>query len=345
MSRGTVRIGAEQPAEGGQDLRLMLRAASMYHLEGATQAEIARRLGVSRATAGRLIARARTRGLVRVVFDVPAHLATSLRTDVEEEVERRFGLDEVVLVDDDLGDSATNAPASALASLGRAAAEALTRRLRPDDVLGFTWGPETIAVADAVTGRSASCRRVVQLDGSMSRVHYRTGVDHVFGQLVDKLGAEQVRLPAPLYADAATVVALRADSLLSQAMQIGDSADVMVFGCGPVDTDTTLFRGAYISEADLEDLAGLGAVGEVAGRFYDAHGRDVDSPLAARTVGVDLDRIRHCPTTVLASGGTAKYAAVLGAVRGGLANVLVTDAGCAQWLLEQPQLPEEEERA
>lgn len=344
MPPEAIRIGSDEPTEGRQDLRLMLRAASMYHLEGATQAEIARRLGVSRATAGRLVARARARGLVRVVFDVPAHLATSMRTDVEEQLERRFGIDEVVLVEDDLGDSATTAPASALAALGRATAEALTRRLRPHDTLGFTWGPETVALADAVSGRSATCRRVVQLDGSMSTVHYHTGVDHVFNQLVDRLGADQVRLPAPLYADPATVVAIRADSLLSQAIRIGESADVVVYGCGPVDIDTTLFRGAYISEDDILDLAARGAVGEIAGRFYDGRGRQVDSPLVARTVGVDLDHIRACPTRILASGGAAKYAAVLGAVRARLANVLVTDVGCARWLLGQPDLPEEEER-
>ncbi|MER2208784.1 MAG: sugar-binding domain-containing protein, partial [Rhodococcus sp. (in: high G+C Gram-positive bacteria)] len=33
-------------------------------------------------------------------------------------------------------------------------------------------------------------------------------------------------------------------------------------------------------------------------------------------------------------GGTHKRQAVLGALRGGLANVLVTDVECAQWLLE-----------
>ena len=42
-----------------QDLRLALRAATLYYLDGLTQAEIASRLGVSRPTAGRLIARAK----------------------------------------------------------------------------------------------------------------------------------------------------------------------------------------------------------------------------------------------------------------------------------------------
>ena len=38
--------GGAKSARSGEDLRLALRAATMYHLEGATQAEIAVKLGV-----------------------------------------------------------------------------------------------------------------------------------------------------------------------------------------------------------------------------------------------------------------------------------------------------------
>src|SRR5437879_6620156 len=54
-----------------EDLRLALRAATLYYLDGLTQAEIASRLGVSRPSAGRLVARAKAGGLVRI--DVVVH--------------------------------------------------------------------------------------------------------------------------------------------------------------------------------------------------------------------------------------------------------------------------------
>ena len=61
-----------------EDLRLALRAATLYYLDGLTQAEIAARLGVSRPTAGRLIARAKAKGLVRIEVVVPPdHAATT----------------------------------------------------------------------------------------------------------------------------------------------------------------------------------------------------------------------------------------------------------------------------
>ncbi|GAC69643.1 sugar-binding transcriptional regulator [Gordonia soli] len=316
-------------SESGHDLRLLVRAATMYHLEGLTQAEIAARLGLSRPTAGRLVARARAQGLVHVTVTAPEHLSPSIHTEEEREVESVFGLDEVLIIDEQADGSA-----SGNAALGRAGASVLTRRLQLGDTFGFTWGPEQVAVADALSG-AASCRRVVQMDGSMTSVEYHTGVDHALSRFSERLGAQPMRLVAPLYADPATVRALNRDSILSQALFAGKTASVMLFGVGSVSTSTTLFEGAYIDAAVLDELHDLGAVGEIGGRFYDADGVAVESTLVDRTVSVALADVRACPTTILTSGGTHRRESVLGALRGGYATILVTDLPTATWLLAQ----------
>src|SRR4029077_15242955 len=80
-----------------EDLRLALRAATLYYLDGLTQAEIAQRLGVSRPTAGRLVARAKANGLVRIEVVVPPDLRHHLHADEERALEERFGLTEAVV--------------------------------------------------------------------------------------------------------------------------------------------------------------------------------------------------------------------------------------------------------
>ena len=320
----------EPTADTGQDLRLLVRAATMYHLEGLTQAEVAARLGLSRPTAGRLIARARAQGLVRVIIDAPPHLAGSIHTDEERELEAAFGLKEALIIDQ-LADGTQTGDSA----LGRAGASVLIRRLEPSSTLGFTWGPETVAVADSITPRSAGCRRVVQMDGSMTSVEYHTGVDHALSRFAERLGAQPLRLVAPLYADPDTVKALQRDSILSQSFKAAEEADVMVFGVGSVTTSTTLFEGAYIDAAILDELTGLGAVGEIGGRFYDKDGVTVESSLVDRTVSVPLEAVRSCPTAMLISGGTHRRESILGALRGGLATTVITDLGTAHWLITQ----------
>ncbi|MBJ8338861.1 MarR family transcriptional regulator [Antrihabitans sp. YC3-6] len=326
MTTDPVRPGASD------DVRLALRAATLYHLEGATQADIAAKLGVSRPTAGRLIARARAQGLVRIEISVPDDLRSAVHTDIERDLERLFGLTEAVVIGDVPDGSVTG-----YQPLGRSAAAVLGRRLQADDTLGFTWGPETVAVAQALRTKTTKCANVVQLDGSMTSIDYQTGVDYTLGRCATQLQATPVRLHAPLYADPATVTALEQDSIMGRALSLGRKAEVMMFGVGPVSTSTTLFEGSYIDTAILDELRTHGAVGEIGGRFYRLDGSIVDGPLPARTVSVPLEAIRDCRASLLVSGGELKHEAIFGALAGGMAKILVTDINCAQWLLEQKE--------
>ncbi|MGC0364621.1 deoxyribonucleoside regulator [Rhodococcus sp. 27YEA15] len=313
-----------------EDVRLALRAATMYHLQGATQAEIAAKLGISRPTAGRLLARARSQGLVRVEIAVPAGVEGTVDTELEAKLEDRFGLSEVVVVPE--ANSESDEPD--YDALGRRAAEVLVRRIQPSSTLGFTWGPETVSVASSLPDKAAKCSAVVQLDGSMTVTDYQTGVDFTIGRCAQQLQANPVRLNAPLYADPATVESMRNDSVISKALKSGSDSDIMVFGVGAVSTATTLFAGSFVDATMLDELEHLGAVGEIGGRFYTINGDPVEGRLPARTVSVSLEAVKSCDQTILVSGGTHKRQAVLGALRGGLANVLVTDVECGQWLLD-----------
>ena len=206
-----------------------------------------------------MVARAKAKGLVRIEVVVPPDMRDDLHADEERELERRFGLTEAVVAGHGVDVGAPGRPA-AFASVGRAAAALLMRRLAPDDVLGFTWGPEQVAVATALTPGVASCRAVVQLDGAMSTAAYQTGTEFILSRCADVLRASTIRLPAPLYADPSTVASMRSDSLISRTLEAGRRADVMLFGVGAVSTSTTLFEGSYPGHphARRAGLAGRG---------------------------------------------------------------------------------------
>src|SRR5690606_13962513 len=66
-------------ADAAQEARfpqeLMYAAASQYYLHDATQADIAKRLGVSRATVSRLLTEARRQGIVEIKVHRPERTA------------------------------------------------------------------------------------------------------------------------------------------------------------------------------------------------------------------------------------------------------------------------------
>ena len=326
------RLPRHRRERSPEDLRLALRAATLYYLDGLTQAEVATRLGVSRPTAGRLLSRAKSDGLVRIEVVVPPDAGDDLHAGEERELEDRFGLTEAVVAGRGVDVGPSSGP-SAFAGVGRGAAALLARRLSPGDTMGFTWGPEQVAVAAALAPGVAVCRAVVQLDGAMSTVTYQTGADYILGRCADTLRAEAIRLPAPLYADPSTVASMLRDSVMSRTLLAGRRAELMLFGVGAVSTATTLFEGSFLDTRMLDELVALGAVGEIGGRFFDAHGVPVETELQERVISVPLDDVRSCPKSILVSSGAAKHHATLAALRGGLARLLVCDIDCARWLL------------
>ena len=114
------------------------------------------------------------------------------------------------------------------------------RRLSADDVLGFTWGPEQVAVATSLAPGVASCRTVVQLDGAMSTASYQTGMEYILNRSAEVLRATAIRLPAPLYADPSTVMSM--DFLRISPGRCTMSTTETVYGvswrCGTTDNST-----------------------------------------------------------------------------------------------------------
>ena len=237
-----------------EDLRLALRAATLYYLDGLTQAEIAVRLGVSRPTAGRLIARAKANGLVRIEVVVPPDMRDDLHADEERELEQRFGLTEAVVAGHGIDVGAPGRPA-AFASVGRAAAALLMRRLTPNDVLGFTWGPEQVAVATAMAPGSGELPRAWSSSTAPCRApRIRPAPSSSSAAARMCCGRRPSGLPAPLYADPSTVASMRSDSVISRTLDAGRRADVMLFGVGAVSTSTTLFEGSFLDTRMLDEL-------------------------------------------------------------------------------------------
>ena len=114
--------------------------------------------GVSRPTAGRLIARAKAKGLVRIEVVVPPDMRDDLHADEERELEQRFGLTEAVVAGHGVDIGAPGRPA-AFASVGRAAAALLMRRLATRRCPRIHLGPR------ASRGRRRADARSCELPG------------------------------------------------------------------------------------------------------------------------------------------------------------------------------------
>ena len=104
----------------------------------------------------------------------------------------------------------------------------------------------------------------------------------------------------------------------------------------PEKADHTLFKAGYATQRELRTLAECGAVGDVALQFYDEEGNTEKFHFFNdRVASMQLDMIRKIPVKIGIAGGGKKVHSVIGAIRGGFINVLITNAECARELIRR----------
>jgi DNA-binding transcriptional regulator LsrR (DeoR family) len=317
---------------GSDDLRLMTKVARMYHERGMRQPEIAEQLNISQPRVSRLLKRAAAVGVVRTTVVTPRGVYAQL----EELIERRYGLKEVVVADTaDLVDEQ-----ALMAPLGSTAAQYLETTLMGGDRIGISsWSASLLATVDAMvprTGRQAE--EVVQVLGGLGVVTAQAQATRLTGRLAQLTGAKAAFLPAPgLVGSPDTREVLESDPNIASVLQTADSLTVLLAGVGSLQPSPLLREsGNAIAPEDEEQLRRLGAVGDVCMRFFDEDGVHIPGDLDRRVVGIGVDALRRVPRRVGVAGGERKYTAIRAALRGGWINVLITDLNVAQRLADDP---------
>lgn len=217
----------------------------------------------------------------------------------------RFQIDEPVPVRDDLSRELEErfglTSALVVDDVAGAAAELLPRLLGADEVLGVAWGATLAAIADRLAPIEAPVP-VVQICGAIDGLVAGTGPTELAARFAAWSGGRFHPLEAPAVADER---ALR--RAVKPTTAVFDSVSTALVGIGPRP------RGA----------------GHILVHVFDDDGAVVSTERAISLSVAQLRRTR----VVAAAGGRSKQRAVLGALRTGLIDVLVTDAVCARHAL------------
>ncbi len=337
---------ARQPATSSSKLAY---AAYLYYVHDLDQSEIARRLGVSRSNVSRMLTAARDQGIVRfhIVYE------PTRNHDLEETLVSRFGplgLQEALVVrppaNDDRGEaSAEVGLAPAALALSQAVTEWLATHLAPGQRLGLSWGGTLQAIVDAAHFDHPIDVHVVQVAGELS-LDPRHSAHDLVRDLAAKLGGHCSYFNAPaVLPSAEDLESFRLSPQAAEALELARSVDVALLGIGAFGLGTSGLFLDY-SRASAEELAEARArrvVGQMAGRFFDATGRQADLALHRRVLSVELEDLARVPTVVAAATTAAKATAVVAALSGGLVRVLACDTDLADALLryddEAPDAP------
>lgn len=307
--------------------RLINAILTYYYMEEMTQAEIAKKMNLSTTKVNRLFHQAHELGYVNISIRTPLqHLF-----DIETKLQKVCNIKEVIVIP-----SAGENSHSQLSRLGAVAGDYLLNNISDGDVIGISGGTAVEAVSLALEpDESYEVSVVPMLGGVQGRI--TTDVNFLATSLANRLGGTAYQLHAPAFVDTKEhCQALMSISPVKEIIEIARKSTVALFGIGTVDPDVSRFvQFTALSAEEMEQIAeNCGAVGEISAIVYDEKGHTCAQDYNDRVIGLSLEMIKSIPFKIGVAASAAKAAAILGALRGGYMDVLITDEEAAVAVLD-----------
>ena len=305
--------------------RDILKICHLYYQEEKTQEEISRLFGVSRFKISRKLKEARKCGFVTITVNDPQRDLTELETALSN----KFDLDQAIVVKVNEFSEKTD-----IDQVAEAGADYLRDVIDNYRILGVTWGYTVSHVVNHLKPIEVKNLTLVQIGGSLGTIE---GTDNnvLTMMLGQKLGARAHLIPAPVIVRNRSIRnTLFKEKKIQQSLKIAQKADLVLFGVGMIGSEGLLWRSGFLTMNDAAKLKRAGAVGAICGRFFDAGGKKCWDELDDRTIGLSLEELKAIKHKICIVVGPRKKSAILGALRGGLINVLVTDESTAASLLK-----------
>lgn len=302
------------------------RAGWLYYVAGNTQDEIARKLGVSRQTAQRLVAMAVSERLVKVRIDHPIGHCMDLSKGLIE----TYGLRMCDVVPSD-----PDAP-ELLAGVADVAAALLEQTLRDPEprIIALGTGRALKATVESLARLDCPHHSIVSRLGNMMSDGSATPYNAVI-RMADRVGARHYPYPLPVLArDAAELSIMHAQEAIRNTLKLCAEADFTLVGIGQLGVTGPIVLDGFMTTEVLSELSGAGAVGEITSWVYDGDGHVLNCGHNSRVTSAPLPRAVDRPVIAVAVG-EAKVSAIRAALRGHLINGLITNEATAERLLSQ----------
>ncbi|MBS0318387.1 MAG: sugar-binding transcriptional regulator, partial [Proteobacteria bacterium] len=229
-------------------------------------------------------------------------------------------------------------PDGGLASVAVAGARYLERWFtqKAPQVLAVSTGRTLRAIAAELSPMQAPQHKLFSLCGIIAANGRAIATEPVM-RMAERIGAQCYPMPLPVVVSSvAEREVLQSQRAFQTLRDMLDESRCVMVGIGHVGWQAPLHASGCISDSELTELIEAGAVGEIAGRAFDAEGRLIEGPVADRVTGLRLTP-SNLRVTVGVGAGPAKVAALRGAMRGGLINAVITDEPTAAAILGAPR--------
>jgi DNA-binding transcriptional regulator LsrR (DeoR family) len=301
----------------GEEHELLFRISWMYYFGSMNQQQIADELSLSRIKVIRLLQRALDLGVVHISMDSKNCSLLSC----EQELKEAAGLTYCVVVPalPDLADA-----------LSRGAAHLCNDIIAMKGQLGIGLSRSIKYLYKYLDKRKCKVSSVISIAGSTSPNLALTRLNNGF-QIAQALGVDYYTIWAPvIVGKGINSEAIKKDRYISMVLEMARHSDYVLMGIGSA-KDSQLIDMKYITEEDVKIISASNVESEIMGRCFTIDGKMVPTGIEKRIISVDFPM--ECPVIGIA-GGKDKEKAIVGALRSGWFQGLVTDEDTAKGILD-----------
>ena len=306
------------------DRSLLVKIARQYYLEEMPLRQIAGKLNISITSVSRLLARARHEGLV----EIRIHDTDPGFRELEMRIESVFGLKECTLV------RFSENTESMYADIAQAVGQVFRRHLKNRTYLGVSWGETLKAVGQYLKIGGLSHVRVVPIIGAMGMIETGIYANSIAKSFAERLGGVSYLVNPPAILGSKRVKnSVSNDTNFFKVKSLWNRIDVALLSVSGLDAEASIARCGMFSSEELTYLRSLGVVCATNFNMIDENGQEVTNRVSDRIINMDLPQLRKARIVILAACGTKKEQAVAAALRGKIADILITDNKTAEHLV------------
>lgn len=310
----------------GKDNEQIFRVIKKHYLMRMSQKDIAESEGLSTATVSRIIASAVDNGYVEFTLKIPVGNVV----EMENKIKELYGLKFVSVTKVDIEDVDI-----ILRDISISVGDYLNYIVHDGDIIGVAWGYTMSKVANGLKPRSIKGGKIVGINGGLVQNNTSIGAEDIIEKFSRNFNATGYRLMVPVSVDSAEVARmLKKDSHLKRVFSLIDKANIIVFGIGNIDLNSTMFRYGGISKKDFEKLKNEGYVGDIGGRFFREDGNPGDNVFNERIMGIELEQIKQKEYRIAVAAAENKADVLRAALKNGYITSLFVDEKTARKLIE-----------
>jgi deoxyribonucleoside regulator len=306
------------------------KIAKYYYNDGLTQQEIANKLNLSRPTVSNALKKAKEEGIIQIrVVDIKNNAGS---VDLERELKKSFGLKDVILADCNYENYDR-----LLKCIGTTAAMYLEDIFKDDLKIGISWGSTLKEVIKNLSkDKKINNLEVVTLVGGSGKLKPEVHSNILSHKIINKYNGTGHFLYAPAVVDKKkTWRSLIENNEIKKILKKAKMVDIALVGIGAPTDVSNLVETGYYSEEQIKEMKEQGIVGDICSRFYNDQGQIYDLETMKYTIGISIEDLKKINKVIGIAGGKEKVRSILGALRGNLIDVLITDVNTANLILDK----------